>query len=784
MDLVQPCGSAIPTGIRTMTSSSGARIITKEEWANLKPRIEDLYLHENQTFPKVKHALEQEFGVSITPRQFKRKIEDWGFKKNFRKHEKEQIIKAGPLGGILAHDRRVNKIRIDRLRRRNGIEILPSEISVINDIEMEDSNIGPNRQDETDTAPSVVDQSFTPDVHMIEETPEDRDMTTEDAVEDCNMATEAPSQLESPKDILNRLSHDVSPDSRNADLFAELDIEYAMESTRLENQEEDVGEEQFISKSEFHNLSRSDGHKSTCMEMCLVGPSNRSQSNPPEMSSVHRTYHTARSRGAWSPLFEIDIFPLEESVNQRTQKSSGLFWKSLIVEYEEREGQLLKLQQTLPTFSAGIISTLERLTSIAFYQNFFDLEVFEQLLKARINEKTPCIYKIVEACLRLVNYCVENSESESVAQFHEELHSKIRNNWSEDNPLHLQSSYSMAYTLYLQGKLEEAEAMIRPVIRISLSNLGPYNDFTIKALRLLGVIYHDLDLLEEAGRLLRLSTDILEQRALDRTWWESSDELLGLLVKCGQYSQSISLCKHIITCLEANLGMNATGLIGSHAYFAQILRKQLKIPEAITFLREALHKFEGISESVGFLYHELALCLACDDDLAEAANYYRKALKVYVVSFKWEWTEIDVINVCEKIGSCYEELGKYNDAAVFYGRVLEKLYSYKVTTRTQEAIEKVQYWLDEALEQLEPEEGTGNEKKRATDSKAVKGSVAEKHKSNDDRDTEVIDPEGVVRGFAEEDWDEIFGWDRQVTEFSIENLGLSEEFMKLDISQS
>jgi tetratricopeptide (TPR) repeat protein len=619
---------------------------------------------------------------------------------------------------------------------------------------------------------------------MIEETPEDHDMTAEEAVEDCNMTTEEPSQLKSPQDILNRLSHDLSPDSRNADLFAELDIEYAMESMRLENQEEDVGEEQFISKSEFHILSRSDGHKSTCMEMCSVGPSDRSQSNPSEISSVHRTYHTARSRGTWSPLFEIDIFPLEGSVNRRTQKSSKPFWKSLRVEYKERKGQLLKLQQTLPISSPGIISTLERLTSIAYSRDVFDLEVFEELLKARMNEKTPCTYKIVEACLRLVDYCVEGAEIEYVAQFHEELHSKIRNNWSEDNPLHLQSSYSMAYTLYFQARFEEAEAMIRPVLRISLSNLGPYNDFTIKALRLLGLIYRGLDLLEEASRLLTLTTDILEQRALDGTWWDSADDLLELLLKRGQYSQSISLCKHIITCLAANLGMNDFHVGVSHASFASILRKQLKISEALTFLREALHKFEGMSDSELTLNHELAQCFHCDDSFSAALVYYQKALKGCIIFANWQWIENIVIEICEDIGSCYEGLGKYNDAVVFYRRVLKKLYSYKVNPRIQETIEMVQLWLDGALKKLERKEGAGNEKKRATNSKAVKVSVVEKHKSNDDRDTEVIDPEGVGGGFAEEGWDEIFGWEVLQREFSVENLGLSEEFSKLDISQS
>jgi hypothetical protein len=66
MDPIQPCDSVIFTGIQTIASSHGAKVITPEEWATLKPRIEVLYIHENQTLPQVQKALEQEFRVSIT----------------------------------------------------------------------------------------------------------------------------------------------------------------------------------------------------------------------------------------------------------------------------------------------------------------------------------------------------------------------------------------------------------------------------------------------------------------------------------------------------------------------------------------------------------------------------------------------------------------------------------------------------------------------------------------------------------------------------------------------
>jgi tetratricopeptide (TPR) repeat protein len=641
-------------------------------------------------------------------------------------------------------------------------------------------------------ASSVQDQVFAPEVHLTKEPPEDCDMTIEETPEDCDMMTEEPSHLESPKDVPNRLSHDLSPDSRYADLFAELDIEIAMESTKLGNQEEDIGEEPFISKSEFHNLSRSDGHKSTFMEIYSVEPSDHSQLDPSEIFSVRRIYHTAQYRSAWSPLFEIDIFPVGGGVNRGTWKCAGSFRKSLRKEYKERKDQLLKLQQILPISSPGIISILERLTSIAHDWIFFDLTPFEQLLKARLNEKTPSIYKLVEASLRLISHCVDRNSIHRVAQFHKELHSRIRKGLPEDNPLHLQSSYSMAYTLYLQKRIDEAETMIRPVIRICLSNLGPYHNFSIRVLLLLGrIIQHqNSEHLEEAHRLLRLNTDILEQRALGRVWWQSSNDLLRLLVKREHYSESISLSQHIETCVEANFGMEDYLIARSRANCARVLRKQGKISAVIDFLRETVREYKFTKEThvAPFLYFEMARCCEDINDFRRALELHQIILKRYALSSDKEWTDSSVIGVCSDIGYCYKKLGKYHVAASFYGRVLGKLHTYKKNPWTQKCIRRVRRWLVVARRELAREKHAGNEKNSAENSKVLKEPVAEKYESNDEGDTVVIEHDGGVNENKDEDWDEdweeIFGRKVQDREVSAESLGLSEAFLKLDISQS
>ncbi|KAJ8058918.1 hypothetical protein OCU04_011903 [Sclerotinia nivalis] len=92
------------------------KAITEADWPTLKPIIYRLYISEKLTFPKVKEALNVELGK----RQFTRKIEEWGFRKNFRKDEREEIVKGGNIPQRFIHDSRINQKRVDRLQRRNG----------------------------------------------------------------------------------------------------------------------------------------------------------------------------------------------------------------------------------------------------------------------------------------------------------------------------------------------------------------------------------------------------------------------------------------------------------------------------------------------------------------------------------------------------------------------------------------------------------------------------------------------------------------------------------------
>ncbi|KAF7893912.1 hypothetical protein EAF00_007426 [Botryotinia globosa] len=117
----------------------GGKIITDADWPELKPIIHRLYIVDNLKFLKVKEALNLEFGYNITKRQFTRKVENWGFKKNFRRNERDEIVKSGRIPQRFIHDSRTNQKRVERLQKRNaarmdfGVESEDNERSLVQD---------------------------------------------------------------------------------------------------------------------------------------------------------------------------------------------------------------------------------------------------------------------------------------------------------------------------------------------------------------------------------------------------------------------------------------------------------------------------------------------------------------------------------------------------------------------------------------------------------------------------------------------------------------------------
>jgi hypothetical protein len=100
-------------------ATGGKREISRQQWEEMKPLIQRVYIRENKTFRQLKNILQVEYGVEptygslshclvvdiglhegvlteISGHQFSRKVNEWGLKKNVSGSERRKILQGPP----------------------------------------------------------------------------------------------------------------------------------------------------------------------------------------------------------------------------------------------------------------------------------------------------------------------------------------------------------------------------------------------------------------------------------------------------------------------------------------------------------------------------------------------------------------------------------------------------------------------------------------------------------------------------------------------------------------
>lgn len=231
---ISTSGIAAPQAFGAHCSAVGApkgvpayrgKAVTEADWPTLKPVIYRLYISENLTFPKVKEALNVEFKFNITKRQFTRKIEKWGFRKNFRKDEREEIVKGGKIPQRFTHDSRVNQKRVERLRRRNGVRV---------SVGLENRSSG---------MPSTPDCTQSKTTKIVEEDPGSYDTISEEIPTSNSPGDTAITRTMGLRKS-NQAADDCSQLSRLVKSSTQLEVKNFISTTSSSNVDENVEERQ------------------------------------------------------------------------------------------------------------------------------------------------------------------------------------------------------------------------------------------------------------------------------------------------------------------------------------------------------------------------------------------------------------------------------------------------------------------------------------------------------------------------------------------------------------
>ncbi|TEY56938.1 hypothetical protein BOTCAL_0223g00180 [Botryotinia calthae] len=746
--------------------------ITDADWPGLKSIIHRLYIIENLTFPKVKETLHLELGYNITKRQFTRKVEIWGFRKNFRKSEKDDIVKSGEIPQRFIHDSRINQKRIERLRKRNGVQMGPGvesedgEIFFVQNQDVSQKTNAPKEAslDVESCYAMIGDQNTSLQNHdmIIKQTPISEfphDIVTPNTEDQCSFGQSAEDDFEHPW---------------LAELFVQLETAEIIASTSLDNEtKQGVKETRNLSRIELKELSRPYSSTSPCGGSFLAQARSHTSHHHSARSTSLQSHNPGMHQLHWSPLFEIDIFPSSRSAGKRSQDS----WVHLFASFERESiacrEKLSKLERVLPANSPAIISTLECLTFV--YHQLGKSREFEMtcrtLLYARQKEQCPNTYKMVEICLWIVDSYIVSHDLKIGMNLHTILHPMIENSIDSQHLLHIHSSYLRAEIFYRLCQYHEAEATIHPVMQIALASLGPSHQLTIRVMNLLCWILRKNGSLAEAEKLARYSLQVLDKSELVVTWLRSAETLMKILETRGLYNESANLCHHIFKlAIEAFDNTEYTYFL-YHTTMARALLKQNEASKAVAILKGIRNSPYANGENKISIEVEFKVVLGSalwkQGSVWEAIVCFKESLKSTVKMYGWDHSIVFVH--CKMIVNCLVQLLQYDEALKFFDRFLEKCRGFVKQGSS------IAGWIEEIEDRMYKMQG---------ESRDGDNSIPEDDYEEDEtcfEDTEMKDNDTREEGYDDEArfegrgprLDDIFNTERDISkDITIEELGL------------
>ncbi|KAF7857298.1 hypothetical protein EAF04_009539 [Stromatinia cepivora] len=639
-------------------NTEGLKVLSSEEWLKFKPIIQRLYINENKTFKVVAGKLLSEVGFCPTKRQFTRKIEEWGLKKNFRKAERKFLLQNGNPNGTmhfgLGDKRILDPRRIQRLKRRYGHEsqwpqdLLPEEIDAVSILAAPESCSSPGEQQ--------------PTINHMEEIPSSHSMPLRLEISDENTAMD----IEHWPFDWDAVDVPGSPGLTR--LFERLELEASIAPMDLHD--EVVEEKQLVSGIELRDNIERDGTTNRQISSAYSDVKYGTMPN-----GALQPIPTTRKRLPWSPLFELDIFPTSRSAP--ASAPSIKMW-NINTEVENWKLKLSKLTKILSDHNTAIILCLEHL--IFLYDKLYlgPIDLYLQLLDARLKEVNRNGYKIIEIYLDIVNELLLQGHFSDAKHLHRILHQTIQQSpLRVEQPLHIRSFYLEAFILWLTDDNQEAEHIIRLVIQKALRSLGPSHKITIDAFNLLSCLLKEgIDSYAEAEKLCRYiiqASGSYFQNA--STYLEYILGLIEVLMYSKKFEESYNLCIYMMGHLEQKFGKGHYQYSRFKCTLGNILYELGRLPESIKLFHEILT--EDMDHTLEYplrvsIYHALAYALWKSGNYRQAIVWYQRCLLKSVQKYGWSNSQ-KIMRQTTGLAICYEELSRFEDALLLYEKLLEKL---------------------------------------------------------------------------------------------------------------
>ena len=610
---------------------------------------------------------------TLRKRQFSRKVDEWGFKKNVTRYERRAILESLRLEShedvLAVEDRRVKPAKIERWRRQQR-----NEGHAVQCLPIQDSNVV--RID--DSAGSRVETCsvFSAQQNLTEETSEV--VSAHKSIEPRGSSSKVLSWDQWPFDWA---VVDVPGSPGLSRLFDALEIECSIPPLSLDTGES--REPQFISRSEILDLFNKDnkalvyglGDQQPDREKKLSQPSSETHAMQLPGETVVSAFH----HWAFSPLNELYPFPCSRNVISHVRSAS---WSHSVQLETELQAKLCKLKWSIHPDHPGITSTMEELGWVYFDQRRFAKaeKLFRHVVDARIRTLGPTHIMSLNARMIVIETLIFRRRFREAHCHLENLQPTILKQIGHEHDLASRSMFLMARILKHFGHIEYAEVLCRQVLQIRLQLYGPRDFRTQRAMKDLADVVGRRKRIIEEETLLRSALQLLGNSGPRENMCVVMQNLSFNLCEQKRFEESSSLAQYTVELSKLVFGVGHPEALAAESEFAEILNKQGRCAESVCLLRTIVsQQLELLGDndrdtliSIGRLAEALMKMDQTQEAIAWGEKAFRGHLETIGPDTAW------ILRCCYNLEECYKRQKRYADALELYQQLIGSLRTDEV----------------------------------------------------------------------------------------------------------
>jgi tetratricopeptide (TPR) repeat protein len=399
-----------------------------------------------------------------------------------------------------------------------------------------------------------------------------------------------------------------------------------------------------------------------------------------------------------SPLSgELYPFPILDSAPDSVPKKS--VGAGRLEELEWRK-KLSKLESIFPETNSSVLKAVEKLADICFSigKEKESEDLTKRLVMIKERENGPNSPRTLGLKLGLIETIVAQGRYCEAKNMLDDIHEVILRVDKPGGSLVQKSLQIMSTICVYFRNFGEAESILREVVQMRLIELGPRHGNTLAAIQRLSlpISLSGAERYSESEELLRIALEIGRNapETSDIRKCRTTRSLANVLSFQGMHQESEALYRISVEFSEKSFGEDHPETLRCNFRLARELRQKGLFRESERLLERIARK--QIERSGEYHPYTIDTIRALGDLLLETHEYEKaepwaeKTLRGCRKLYSLDYARI--LAACDKLGECYEQQRRYQDALNLYERISREIGD--VAGSDHPSIARLAQWLD------------------------------------------------------------------------------------------